>query len=29
MSPVTILAPIKLAEGKNEADLRAASEIFQ
>ncbi len=29
MSPVTILAPIKLAKGKSEADLRAASEIFQ
>ncbi len=28
-SPVTILAPIKLAEGKTEADLLAASAIFQ
>lgn len=26
---VTVLAPIKLAEGKNEADLLAASEVFQ
>lgn len=26
---VTVLAPIKLAEGKTEADLLAASEIFQ
>ena len=29
MQPVTILAPIKLAEGKTEADLLAASQIFQ
>jgi hypothetical protein len=29
MSPVTVLAPIKLAEGKTEADLLAASQIFQ
>ncbi len=29
MSPVTVLAPIKLAEGKTEADLLAASAIFQ
>ncbi|WP_120499821.1 hypothetical protein [Roseovarius sp. EL26] len=29
MSPVTVLAPIKLAEGKTEADLLAASKAFQ
>lgn len=29
MSPVTVLAPIKLAEGKTEADLLAASAVFQ
>lgn len=29
MSPVTVLAPIKLAEGKTEADLLAASKTFQ
>jgi hypothetical protein len=29
MSPVTVLAPIKLATGKTEADLLAASKIFQ
>ncbi|WP_368187083.1 hypothetical protein [Aestuariibius sp. HNIBRBA575] len=29
MSPVTVLAPIKLAEGKTEADLIAASAAFQ
>lgn len=29
MSPVTVLAPIKLAKGKTEADLRAASATFQ
>lgn len=29
MSPVTVLAPIKLAQGKTEADLLAASAIFQ
>jgi len=29
MSPVTVLAPIKLATGKTEADLLAASQIFQ
>jgi len=29
MSPITVLAPIKLAEGKTEADLLAASKIFQ
>ncbi len=29
MSPVTVLAPIKLAEGKSEADLLAASAVFQ
>jgi len=29
MSPVTVLAPIKLAEGKSEADLLAASKVFQ
>ena len=29
MSPVTVLAPIKLAAGKSEADLLAASKIFQ
>ncbi|MBO9407860.1 PhzF family phenazine biosynthesis protein [Shimia sp. R9_1] len=28
-SPVTVLAPIKLAEGKTEADLLAASAVFQ
>ena len=28
-NPVTILAPIKLAAGKTEADLMAASEKFQ
>lgn len=27
--PVTVLAPIKLAKGKTEADLMAASKIFQ
>ncbi|MEP4197993.1 MAG: hypothetical protein ABJL99_20395 [Aliishimia sp.] len=29
MSPVTVLAPIKLAEGKTEADLLTASQSFQ
>ena len=29
MSPVTVLAPIILAKGKTEADLLAASQIFQ
>ncbi len=29
MQPVTVLAPIKLGEGKTEADLLAASQIFQ
>lgn len=29
MSPVTIFAPIKLAAGKSEADLLAASQTFQ
>jgi hypothetical protein len=29
MSPVTVLAPIKLTIGKTEADLLAASRIFQ
>jgi hypothetical protein len=29
MSPVTVLAPIKLAQGKTEADLLAASKTFQ
>lgn len=29
MPPVTVLAPIKLAEGKTEADLIAASAVFQ
>ncbi|AXI48556.1 hypothetical protein C1J03_22700 [Sulfitobacter sp. SK012] len=29
MSPVTILAPIKLAQGKTEANLLAASKTFQ
>lgn len=29
MQPVTVIAPIKLAEGKTEADLLAASQIFQ
>lgn len=29
MQPVTVIAPIKLAEGKSEADLLAASLIFQ
>jgi len=29
MSPITIFAPIKLAEGKTEADLLAASQLFQ
>lgn len=29
MPPVTVLAPIKLAAGKTEADLLAASKIFQ
>lgn len=29
MSPVTVLAPIKLAAGKTEADLLAASQVFQ
>ncbi|WP_170478377.1 hypothetical protein [Ruegeria arenilitoris] len=29
MSPVTVLVPIKLAEGKTEADLLAASQTFQ
>ncbi len=29
MTPVTVLAPIKLANGKTEADLQAASKIFQ
>ena len=29
MSPVTVLAPIKLADGKSEADLLAASKLFQ
>lgn len=29
MSPVTVFAPIKLAEGKTEADLLAASAVFQ
>ena len=28
-TPVTVLAPITLAEGRTEADLLAASEIFQ
>lgn len=28
MPPVTVLAPIKLAKGKTEADLLAASQIF-
>lgn len=29
MNPVTVLAPIKLAKGKTEADLLAASDVFQ
>lgn len=29
MSPVTVLAPIKLAKGKTEADLLTASAAFQ
>lgn len=29
MSPVTVLAPIKLAKGKTESDLLAASKTFQ
>lgn len=29
MTPVTVFAPIKLAEGKTEADLLTASEKFQ
>lgn len=29
MPPVTVLAPIKLAEGKTEADLITASAVFQ
>ncbi|MEP2530201.1 hypothetical protein [Shimia sp.] len=29
MSPVTVLAPIKLAKGKTEADLLAASALFK
>ncbi len=29
MPPVTVLAPIKLANGKTEADLLAASAVFQ
>ncbi|USG62416.1 hypothetical protein NBZ79_05415 [Sneathiella marina] len=29
MLPVTVLAPIKLAEGKTETDLLAASKVFQ
>jgi len=29
MSLVTVLAPIKLAEGKTETDLLAASKVFQ
>ena len=29
MSPITVLAPMKLAEGKTEADLRDASAVFQ
>lgn len=28
-TPITILAPIKLAQGRTEADLLAASEVFQ
>ena len=29
MSPVTVLVPIKLANGKSEADLLTASKVFQ
>lgn len=29
MQPVTVIAPIKLAEGHSEADLLAASQVFQ
>ncbi len=29
MQPVTVIAPIKLAAGKTEADLLAASDMFQ